>query len=159
MNPAIRQLLDDSDDPEGSEVPGENWAAFPYDALAASVGNIQEVLRNELNLPLDRDGYVQGASFHDELRRLHPDSFRANGVVALTPEIAVRFSNFGRLYTIYSAVPDTLTHYPVDRIRAVVELQGWRYVPADELGEIYDGKNRAFNGGRITWWIRFFDYL
>ncbi|MDO9022288.1 MAG: hypothetical protein Q7V43_35515 [Myxococcales bacterium] len=159
MNPALRKVLDDSDDPEGCEVPGDNWAAFPYDELAASVGSIQETLRNELNLPFDRDGYVQDASFHDELRQLHPDSFRANGVVVLTPEIAVRFSNFGRLYTIYSAVPDTLTHYPLDRIRAVVELRGWRYVPADELGEIYDGKNRAFNDGRTTWWIRFFDYL
>jgi hypothetical protein len=32
-------------------------------------------------------------------------------------------------------------------------------VPADQLEEIYDGRNKVLRNGRNTWWIRFFDYL
>jgi hypothetical protein len=159
MESVTRKLLDEHDDPQGCEVPGGDWSAFPYGALAESVRNVQAALRNELDLPFDRDGNVQDASFHDELRILHPSSFRANGVVALVSEIAIRFSNFGHLYTIHSAMPERLASYPVDRIRTVIERHGWTYVPADELEEVYDGKNGVLRDGRNTWWIRFFDYL
>jgi hypothetical protein len=152
-------MLDAHDDSEGCEVPGGDWSTFPHGSLAESVRSVQAALRGELNLSFDRDGNVQDASFHDELRVLHPESFRANGIVAFVSEIAIRFSNFGRLYTIHSAMPEMPTGYPLDRIRAVVERHGWTYVPADELQEIYDGKNRVLRDGRNTWWIRFFDYL
>jgi len=159
MQESVRKLLDGLDDPVGCEVPGGNWSRFPYATLAESVTRIQALLREELELAFDRDGNVQDASFHDELRILHPNSFRANSVVALAPEIAVRFSNFGRLYTIHSSFPDLLTKYPVDAIRALVERHGWVYVAADELDDVYDGKNQLLRDGTNTWWIRFFDYL
>jgi hypothetical protein len=87
---------------------------------------------------------------------LHPDAFRANGVIAFIFAIAIRFSNFGRLFTIHG---NTLASYPVDAIRALVTRHGWTYVPADELDETYDGRNGALRDGRSTWWIRFFDYI
>src|SRR6188768_1268378 len=125
MEAALRRLLDTFDDPEGCEIPGGDWPSFPREDLSASVRQIQEELRSELGLSFDRDANVQDASFHDELRILHPESFRANGVVAILPEIALRFSNFGRLCSIYSAMPDRLTHYPVERITTLLGRHGW----------------------------------
>jgi hypothetical protein len=122
MEAVLRSLLDTFDDPEGCEIPGGDWRSFPHQELSASVHQIQEELQSELGLSFDRDANVQDASFHDELRILLPESFRAKGVVAIVPEIALRFSNFGRLCSIYSAMPERLTHYPVERITTQSEI-------------------------------------
>ena len=158
MEAIVRRLLEANDDPEGCEFPTGDPSSPPGD-LAESVRSIQRTLREDLNLPMELDGCVQDASFHDELRILHPTSDRGNGVVALFSEIAIRFSNFGRLYTIHSALPSIPARYPVDQIKAIVERHGWKYVPADQLEEVYDGRNKVLRDGRNTWWIRFFDYL
>src|SRR5262245_8141205 len=158
MEAAVRSLLSQHDDPDGCEFPvGE--AAVPSGVLAESVREIQRALRDELAVSMDVDGCVQDASFHDELRILHPDSFRANGVIERVSEIAIRFSNFGRLCTIHSAIPSRLSRYPVDQIRRLVERHGWTYVPADQLDEVYDGQNEVLRNGRNTWWIRFLGYV
>src|SRR3954453_19793987 len=106
MDAALRELLDQHDDAEGCEVPRGNSRAFPHGALARSVSKIRSALRSELGLSFDLDGNVQDASFHDELRVLHPQSLRAGGVVVIGAEIAIRFSHFGRLFTIYSGLPE-----------------------------------------------------
>jgi hypothetical protein len=158
MDPALRELLEKHDDPDGGEFPvGANAPA--YKVMAESVTSIQRALRDELSLSLENSGGAQDCSFHAEIHVLHPSSYRPNGVIAFTPEIAIRFSNFGRLFTIYSALPELLPRYPVDAIRAIVERHGWTYVPADQLHVIYDGRNTLLRNGVNTWWIRYFDYL
>jgi hypothetical protein len=108
MDPAVRTLLDEHDDLFGYEVPRNDWSAFPHRELSASVQTIQRALEDELGVAFQRDGDVQDASFHDELHVLDPRSFQESGVIAIIPEVALRFSNYGRLYTIYSLVPDAL---------------------------------------------------
>jgi len=153
MDSALRRLLDAHDDPVGCEIPGNDWSNFPAAALAESIRSIQRALNSELGISFELDGNVQDASFCGELH------VRRSGAGVIVSESAIRFSNFGHLYTLHSAMPAIPDRYPVGRIKAIVELHSWTYVPADELEELYDGKNVVLRDGRNTWWIRFFDYL
>lgn len=74
-------------------------------------------------------------------------------------EFAIRFSNFGQLFTVYSCLDPIPDRYDVPSILKFIQQHGWRYVPADELDVPYDGVNDVLKQARITWWIRFFDYL
>lgn len=108
---------------------------------------------------MELDDRVEDASFHAELTVLHPEPFHLAGGSVYAPEIAIRFSNFGKLYSITSSMPELLARYPLGKMRALIEGHGWIYVPADQLDEVYDGKNAALRNGVNTWWLRFFDYL
>jgi hypothetical protein len=159
MNPAVRALLDLHDDATGFEVPNEDWSAFPYQQLVDSVQAIQRELLEKLGLAFQRDGQVQDAAFHDELTILRSQEDGSSGVSASVLGLAIRFSNFGRLYTMRSVDSVTLNLYPVDAIRALVASQGWTYVADADLAEVYDGRNDALRDGRTTWWTRFFYYV
>ena len=103
MRQDIEKLLRASDDSVGFEVPGDDWTSFPYDEIAKSVKEVSMALGNGTGFEFERTGSVQDASFHDELSILSPESYLTNRVTVHIPEIGIRFSNFGRLFTIYSA--------------------------------------------------------
>jgi len=153
----MTDILNESDD-EGFEVPGDDWSKFHSEEFDRDICLIQVEIRNELQISFEKDGNVQDASFFDELRILNPSSNRSNGVVALVPDIAIRFSNFGRLFTIYS-LTDSLKRYPVDKLKELIGKHGWKFIDPADLDKPYDGKNDVLKGEKITWWVRYFDYL
>jgi len=133
-----------------------------YREQRASVGVIQEELRRRLGLDLDRDGCVQDASFYDELFVLTPEedeNRKQTGAFHHYMEFAIRFSNFGGLFTVHSCIEPIPARYDVSAIRGIVEQHGWKYVPDDQLEVPYDGINETLKKAGITWWTRFFDYL
>jgi hypothetical protein len=159
MDEATHRLLVAADDADGAEVPAGDWRAFPYQALAKSVSEVQRALEKELGLRLVRDGNVQDASFHDEIRVLHPEfGWRREGG-HLVSDLAIRFSNFGRLYTIFTNLAGIPGEIPIGVLKEIVTRHGWTYVAPEPLEELYDGIHPGFRDGKTTWWIRFFDYL
>jgi len=155
---ATKVLLESVDDAEGFECPGNDWANLPWKDYKADISSIQKELELEVDLRLDADGSVQDASFFEELRILNPSSYCSARVIQLIPDFALRFSNFGKLFTMYSDTGSLLA-FPVEQVRLLVEGHGWRYVAAEELTSPYDGKNAALRNAKISWWIRFFDYI
>lgn len=154
MEPSVRALLDLYDDPVGCEFPENDF--FRIEELEASVRAVQTAILDELHISMKRDGNVQDASYHDSLFVIHPESVRPRYAYVA---VGIRFSNFGRLFSICEGEPEIHAQYPVDEIKALVTRHGWKFVDAEQLHEIYDGKNKALRDGRNTWWIRFFDYL
>jgi hypothetical protein len=154
MDPKTHEILHSADDARGAEVPGGDRATFPWQELADSIRSVQRSLERELGLAFQNDGQVQDASYHDDLYIPCPNSRHRH-----PEEIVLRFSNFGRLYTVFSGLPQIPQTYPVDNIREIVERHGWQHAPHGALDEPYDGVNDLFRDGETTWWIRFFDFL
>lgn len=155
LDNAIKELLERYDD-EGFEVPGNNWQSHPYKELEASVLKVQAEIEARLGLKLKRDGQVQDASLHDQLFEQRKSSEASN---TYFQAFCVRFSNFGRLFTIGGVYPELLVEFPVDDVRSIAEEHGWNFVPAEALDEPYDGANRQLREEGISWWDRYFDYL
>lgn len=151
------EKLLNADDPTGFEVPGDDWSKFPYDELQAEVDSIRLRVEQKLGLTLGKDGCVQDASFLDELWVLNPRSHQPNGVTCLIPDLGIRFSNFGKLYMIYSAT-NSLENYPVEEIKEIIDQVGWTFIEEELLNKEYDGINAQLHG-EITWRRRFFDYV
>lgn len=157
MNPELRNMLLAADHATGCECPGE----FPEN-VSADMEAIWQLLAERYGPEFERDGCVQDASFHDEIRVLTPaecERRKRTGCYAHVREFAIRFSNFGRLFTICSDFDPAPERFDAMSIIKLVEQFGWHYVPADELNAPYDGINPTLRNAGITWWIRFFDYL
>lgn len=154
MNP----LLNSSDDEIGYEVPGNDWEKFPWEILSKEVAQIRLDILAELNLDMEADGNVQDASFLEELRIMHPSSYLPKGVTRITADIGIRFSNYGKLYTMYSSTGN-IENYPVEELKKIIEAKDWKFIDASELELPYNGKNESLRKAKITWWVRFFDYL
>lgn len=160
MDPKLRQILLAADDPLRCEAPSSPETSF--EDQHASILTIQQELLSQQGLRFDLDGCVQDASFFDELFILMPeeqDNRRRYGGFVRSMEFAIRFSNFGQLFTIHSCLDPIPDRYDVPSIIELIQKHDWRYVPADELEVPYDGINDHLKQARITWWIRFFDYL
>ena len=71
---------------------------------------------------------------------------------------ALRFSNFGMLFTTWSY--GQAEQLSADVIEALVQATiaaRFQYVPSERLRTPYTGENPAF--ADATWWDRFFDYV
>jgi len=156
MDASVRRLLEDADDAEGWEVPHDGWDTFPYKDRIAEIVSIQDRIRTDFALEMKRDGNVQDASFIDELSILEEVPDKQNTYFT---RLSIRFSNFGKLFTIYSCLDPIPSEYPMADMIALVESFGWNYVSADALDEQYDGANISIRKQGCSWWIRFFDYL
>jgi len=156
MERAVRALLEAADDAEGFEVPANDWEAFPYKVYEQEILEIQHRLHDDLGLVLQRDGNVQDASFLDDLRILSSVPDQPNTFVV---PLCIRFSNFGKLFTVWSSLDSIPSEYPLADIVVRVEGFGWRYVPVEELDEPYDGRNERLRGANTSWWARFFDWV
>ena len=154
----MQKIYIEADDATGFEVPENDWENFPWHELSEEIEVIRIKIENDLGITLEKDGNVQDASFIEELRILNQSSYCSNGVICITPDIALRFSNYGKLFTLYS-LTDSLEKYPVQEIKSIVSEKGWSFIDAKELDRPYDGKNIELQKAGITWWIRFFDYL
>lgn len=118
-------------------------------------------LERVFGLKLDVDRNVQDASFLTDVGYLDDRYFdREKGGGALSYLFCFRFSNFGKMFTLFGSDLDegSDTSAKVATAKQYIDSQGFVFVDADELEEIYDGKNEPFDD-KLTWWIRFFDYL
>lgn len=148
MRAELRRLLQSADDAVDAERP----AGFAYDAALEEVRRLAPTIEAIVGQPLVIDEHVQDASFFTDLALQH-----AHGRFINT-SLAVRFSSFGRLFSVWSVCESDEALAP-DVIARVVEVgraAGFVYVDANELSEPYDGVHPHVRG---TWWIRFFDYL
>ena len=94
------------------------------------------------------DENVQDASFFTDL-----------GTYEDEPQLALRFSAFGDLFTTWSVCSHESKLDPqiVEQVITVARRGGFNYVAADDLDAEYTGDNPHFAG--TSWWIRYFDYV
>jgi hypothetical protein len=114
---------------------------------------LQPTLERIAGRPFVLDDGAQDASFFADLSIQTPGE-RPNWIDTM---VAVRFSNFGRLFTTWSHGPERLPAAVEAELVAAVEAAGFRFVPPGALDEPYTGRSEVFRS--TTWWIRFFDYL
>ena len=148
MEQAIRELLDAADDAEHVEYP----LGFDGFALQARVTALQPVLERIAGCAFVLDDGAQDASFFGDLS-VHISGERPNYIDTI---FAVRFSNFGNLFTTWHTI-DGMPDAVAAELVAAVEVAGFRFVPPSALEEAYTGRYLGFRN--TTWWIRFFDYL
>jgi hypothetical protein len=148
-------LLQQHDDPKHWEYP----AGFDYDAVTARFAKCAEALSTALGiaLKLETGSYIQDASFHSQI------------YVPIENEryAMIRFSNFGDMVSVgtcyFGEMAPDVGDKPIPpallkAIVAVLEKEGYVYVPAEVLTQPYTGKNPGVTGIR-DWWIRYFDWV
>jgi len=147
MKPETLRLLEEADDPVGTEFPKDGGGEDLWRRIQGLVAPLERIVGRPLRL----DEGVQDASFATDIALVEEEP---KGVYA--PVLAVRFSNFGRLFTVWSSsgTPDPdLCRRIVETVRA----EGFVYIEEAELSEPYTRRNPHLKD--TTWWIRFFDYL
>jgi hypothetical protein len=150
VDQAVAELLDAADSPIHAECdPGLDWPAR-HAAVAALRPELERLAGRRFVL----DDQVQDATFFADLSIQRPGS-QPHWIDTV---FAVRFSNFGRLFTTWrhcqaECLPDRVA----EQLVQAVSRAGFRYVPASALDAPYTGRHPGFAGS--SWWIRFFDYV
>lgn len=105
------------------------------------------------------DEHVQDASFFTELASFVDARQSPSGGIVRHVVLAIRFSAFGRMFTIWHSRPEefAVDSALVQRVISAVQNAGYTYADAAELQSPYDGPNRHLAG--VSWWERYFDYL
>lgn len=149
MRPETMRILREADDPVDVEGESREGGEEAWRNVRALVPALEAILGKRLEL----DENVQDASFMTDIALREETAPRVWDAL-----VAVRFSNFGRLYTVWTSYPSwRIAPETVERIIGAVRAAGFVYVEAEELQEPYTGRNPALEGS--TWWIRFFDYV
>lgn len=155
MEPTIHDLLEAADDPDCAEFP----PCYDGEALNRRVVALKPELERIAGRSFVLDCCVQDASFFTDL------SIQVAGLNPgyIDTVFAVRFSNFGDLFTTWNHGPEQLTKVLAAELVAAVEVAGFRFVPQEALGQAYTGRHTGFRkmaaSSRVTWKTRFFDYL
>ena len=154
----LRVLLG-ADDVDRCESP----RGFRWETEMAKVRALGPVLERIAGRKFEVDENVQDASFFTDLGT-YDTRARPQGGTLRFAVLTVRFSSFGRLFTVWSVDDDAEAvrgpKLPPEIVRAVIDAvgqQGYVYVDAEALHADYTGANPHLQGG--SWWIRFFDYL
>ncbi len=140
-----------------------NWE-YPKDGRCdisfKDVESIKPELERIMGVTLDIDKNVQDASFLTDLGLLDDRNYdREKGAGLISYLFSIRFSNFGRMFTIISSEwPENKEKYNLSKVIKYLEGKKYKYIPEAELNETYDGVNEPFEP-KLTWWIRYFDYL
>jgi hypothetical protein len=151
MSPETRAILEAADCEVGWEVPRNDYQSLPWKSYRSEISAVQAWANTELGLKLELDGSVQDASFFEQLLARNTTTY-----------LSVRFSNFGKLYTIstYGVFEsDEQETFRTEDLKAIIDSFGWVLVSAEDLNSPYDGKHRDFVGMKASWWLRFFDYV
>lgn len=129
--------------------PDANW-----EQSISEVNRLKVDIERVLGVSTLLDDQIQDASFFADLSVLKQQP-SSKGSLVFSHDICLRFSWFSKLVTIFG---DRWREYDVFGILELLQENGFVYVPAGEVDELYDGINEPFESG-ITWWIRYFDYL
>ena len=142
MDEKLKQLLSSIDSVDDYESPDY----FNYTLELEKVKKLKIILDQLLGLTLEIDNYVQDASFFTTLSFVHDNLC----------DIAIRFSNYGNLTSIY--IYKLEAKLPIKVLIQTLEDNGYVYVSCDALEVPYDGIDKnVFDGG--TWWDRYFNYV
>ena len=117
----------------------------------ARVRSLRPEIESIIGRRMDHDEQVQDASFFTQLAATVPKPQRIEVAIAVT------FSAFGGLFTVWSTAPDEIPDPVVRHVIRAVEEHGFRYVASESLSETYSGDNQMFQGS--DWGYRFFSYL
>lgn len=155
MDDRVLNTLRAADDPVEWECP----PSFPWQAEMDRVRSLRGHLESLVGHSLVLDDHVEDASYFTELSwqtepRNAPGHF---GQVIMT-YVAIRFSAFGRLVTIWGNVPEApIPDGVLARLTDALTHAGYVPVPCKELDSAYTGINK-FHAEIKTWWLRYFDY-
>jgi hypothetical protein len=128
---------------------------FEWAREIAKVRALAPVIEQIIDRVCKVDDQVQDASFLADIAAYEPASAEARSVYVVA--LAVRFSNFGRLFAIWSSAPTSLDPGVVTKVIEAVRGRGYIYIDSTMLNVPYTGVDQRYKGG--TWWVRFFDYL
>ena len=142
----------------------DNWE-FPqnskYDVTFVEVESLKVELESIVGKKLDIDNNLQDASFMTDVGILDEKHYdRKTGTGAIIHLFAIRFSNFGRMFTVHGS--EFLSHkveYNLEKAIIFLERKNFKYIPAEELDVPYDGINKHHGYDGLTWWVRYFDYI
>jgi hypothetical protein len=143
------------------ELDGQGWEGpkeFDYQGEMERVELVKPEIERIVGHELWHNKSVQDASFFTELAWLDDKYYTPGKGGLLVANIAIRFSAFGRMATVYSAnrdEKDLLRFAPA--LVDVLERHGFHFAPEAELSGPYPGKEEWTSGW--TWFTRFFDYL
>jgi len=150
MEQSVRELLDAADDP----IQAERDSTLDWAAIRAFVVAVRSELERITGRPFVLDDTAQDASFYADLS-IQRQGSQPNWIDTV---FALRFSNFGRLFTTWSyCESERLPDGVAAELVAAAERAGFRYVSASALEAPYTGCHPGFAGS--SWWIRFFDYV
>jgi hypothetical protein len=156
VKPDLLRVLLDADDPKAFEYP----PAFDWKRETASVRDLIPTLEGITGQTFKIDVSAQDASFFADLLIVDKEAVPEGMLRVLSNTVVgIRFSSFGRLFTVWSACREERQLPPnvIDQVIQFVASKGYTCVDADSLEEPYSGANPGFEG--VTWKIRFFDYL
>ena len=156
MEYSIRDLLLKFDRLGEWEGPANSDWASRYSEVEATKPKIEAIV----GWPLDIDRNVQDASFLTDIGLLDARYYdRKTNTGALYYIFAIRFSNFGHMFTLHGAEwEERYDELQLGTVIKLLESQDFAYIPADQLASLYDGVNEPLSNG-FTSWTRFFDYL
>lgn len=150
MNAELHQLLLKNDvQGQWEYPPGANWSR-EISRVRELVPELESTLHSTLRL----DEGIQDASFFADVGVLEKQP-RSDGIVHHRYRICIRFSWFGDMFTIWG---ENVSEYNTSEAIRVLRERGYKFVPASELDEPYDGVNKPYESG-LTWWVRYFDWL
>lgn len=159
------ELLRQHDDPVGVERPTD----FDEDQLREQVTRLAQTLEHRFGVIAAEVGppSIQDATFFANLR-IEP------GATVSGHGLWVRISNFGHLASAGATNPgvygdEDLAQHTDEKewsdLLDAIQSDGFEYVAEEHLWPDYDGQNeyvKAFyreTRGRLTWWVRFFDWV
>lgn len=159
MQPSTRQILLRADRVGEWEIPADVPDNFRLEVLSLAPS-----LESIVGQKLDVDRNVQDASFVTDIGLLDDREYdRRSDTGSLCYIFAVRFSYFGRLFTLHGDEwKERFDEFELGNVKEFLSSREFVYVCSDELDAPYDGLNSPENpisGEPITWWRRFFDYL
>jgi hypothetical protein len=131
---------------------------FDYLKATEEVKLIKPNIEDIIGHSLWQDMSVQDASFFTDLAWLDERYYTPEKGGALVPHIAVRFSSFDKMVTVYSANKDFMDVMKHEaEIVSVIQQHTYNYIPIKCLQEPYPATRRGMKDW--TWFTRFFDYL
>ena len=153
MRIATVEDLIDADDFAGGYAPPN----FDYEAALARIRPFQSELERLTGLAFQLDG-AQDATFFADISARDPVPRNLNGNQIIETFVAVRFSAFGNLFTIWSTSSTRpLTDEERRGVAELVSAAGFLYAPVELLQLPYSGVQ--FSQHDIQdWWQHFFEY-
>ena len=148
MQPSTLKFLQAADDASNVESPPK----FDWAGLRSRLLDLQPHLERIADRGFTLDDKVQDASFFGDLA-IVKSSERPNWFEYV---FALRFSNFGKLFTTCNSSSEQLPRDIAARLVEAAITAGFVYVEPEALEEPYAGENQIFSGA--TWWERYFDY-
>ena len=155
MDASILQILRRADDLEHWECPID----FPRENEVARVIALQPLLEKVVGNKLILDRNVEDAAYFAELSwQADPRPEPGIGGQVILTYLAIRFSAFGQLVTLWGNVPEApIPSSLEEQLCRILLNAGYKVIPAQVLDGPYDGQHK-FKSQITTWWLRYFDY-